>query len=210
MIIIDCGATAEGTPEYLLQFAFMGSYYAKRFLGVAQPRVALLNIGAEAGKGMALQNETYELLSEADRAGRIHFVGNIEGREAISEGGADVLVADGFTGNVFLKTYEGAALTIGKMLKSMFMKNLKTKVAALMVRDGIQTFKKTMNPSETGGTALLGISKPVIKAHGSSDAYAFFNAIRQAVQVAESGILQDIAENVEYMRLPAEKPQQNR
>ena len=205
MILIDCGATAECTPEYLLQFAFMGSYYAKQFLGVERPRVALLNIGAEASKGMDLQRDTYALLTEADKAGRIRFVGNIEGREAISQGEVDVLVTDGFTGNIFLKTFEGGALMFSKSLKKIFLKNLKSKVAALMVRESVGAFKKAMDPNEVGGTAMLGISQPVVKAHGSSNGYAFFNAIRQAILVAESGIIQDITENVEYMRLPTEK-----
>jgi glycerol-3-phosphate acyltransferase PlsX len=204
MVLIDCGATAEGTPEYLLQFAFMGSYYAKRFLGVENPRVGLLNIGAEPSKGMDLQKETYALLTKAHEEGRVNFIGNIEAREAISEG-VDVLVADGYTGNILLKTIEGTAVLVKKKLKAMFLKSLGTKIAALLVKGGMAEFKRSLDPSEVGGTALLGISKPVIKAHGSSDGYAFYNAIRQAVQVAQSGIIQDIADNVEYMRLPTGK-----
>lgn len=204
MVLIDCGATAECTPEYLLQFAFMGSYYAKRFLGVETPRVALLNIGTEPSKGMELQKAAYALLSEADAEGRIRFVGNIEGREAMSQG-VDVLVTDGFTGNIFLKTVEGSALLFGKSLKSMLTRSAKNTLAALLLKKDIGVFKKTFDPSEVGGTAMLGISKPVIKAHGSSDARAFRNAVRQAMQVAQSGIIDDITANVEYMRLPAVK-----
>ncbi|MDY3014959.1 MAG: phosphate acyltransferase PlsX [Evtepia sp.] len=201
MVLIDCGATAECTPEYLLQFAFMGSYYAKRFLGREEPKVALLNIGAEPSKGMELQKATHALLTKADQEGRIHFVGNIEGREAISQG-VDVLVTDGYTGNIFLKTVEGSALLFSRMLKGMFMESAKTKLAALMMKKSLGEFKKTFDPNEVGGTAMLGISKPVVKAHGSSNGYAFYNAIRQAMQVAQSDIVGDITANVEHMRLP--------
>lgn len=200
MVLIDCGATAEATPEYLLQFAYMGSYYAKRFLGVPEPRVALLNIGAEPSKGMALQKAAYDLLTQAHEAGRLHFVGNIEGREAISQG-VDVLVSDGFTGNVFLKAVEGAASLFSHSLKEMLLGSAKNKMAALMLKGSIETFKKRFDANEVGGTALLGISQPVVKAHGSSNGYAFFNAIRQARVVAQSNIVQDITDNVDYMRL---------
>ena len=200
MILIDCGATADCTPEYLLQYAYMGSYYAQKFLGVEKPRVGLLNIGVEPSKGLDLQRETYPLLQKAHEEGRIQFVGNIEGREAISQG-VDVLVTDGFTGNIFLKTFEGSALLFAKRLKGMLLSGGKSKVAALLLKDKVTEFKKEFDPGEIGGTALLGISKPVIKAHGSSNAYAFLNAMRQAVSVAQSGIIQDITDNVEYMRV---------
>ena len=200
-ILIDCGATAECTPEYLLQFAFMGSYYAEQALGCPEPKVGLLNIGVEPSKGTDLQREAYELLMKAKSEGRINFVGNIEAREAV-EGGVDVIVSDGYSGNIFLKTMEGTGLFMARELKRMFKKNLITKIAALLVKDGIAKFKKKLSSDEVGGTALLGISKPVIKAHGSSDAYAIKNAIRQAVAFANSGIIEDITENVEHMRLP--------
>lgn len=200
MVLIDCGATAEGTAEYLLQFAYMGAYYAKRFLGIPEPRVALLNIGAEPSKGMDLQKEAYALLTQAHKEGRLHFVGNIEGREAISQG-VDVLVTDGFTGNIFLKTVEGAASLFGNALKEMLLSSAKNKMAAIMLKNSMGEFKKKFDPNEVGGTALLGISQPVIKAHGSSNAYAFFNAIRQAKVVAQENIVEDIAANVAYMRL---------
>ena len=200
-ILIDCGATAECTPEYLLQFAFMGSYYAERVLGRPEPKVGLLNIGAEPSKGTALQKETYALLTKAKEEGRINFVGNVEAREAV-QGAVDVIVSDGYSGNIFLKTMEGTGLFLAKEIKKMFLKSLKTKIAALLVKDGIQDFKKLMDSGEVGGTALVGISKPVIKAHGSSDAYAVKNAIRQAVEFKKSGIIEDITENVGHMRLP--------
>ena len=201
MVLIDCGATAECTPEYLLQFAYMGAYYAQRFLGIPQPRVGLLNIGAEPGKGMELQKQAFDLLTQAHEAGRIHFIGNIEGREAISQGEADVLVTDGFTGNIFLKTVEGAAALFNHALKDMLLGSAKNKMAALMLKNSIGEFKKRFDSSEIGGTALLGISQPVIKAHGSSNAYAFYNAVRQAQKVAQGDIAGDIAANVEHMKL---------
>jgi len=206
-VLIDCGATAECTPEYLLQFAFMGSYYAERVLGRPQPRVGLLNIGAEPSKGTALQQETYRLLEKAGAEGRINFMGNVEAREAV-EGAADVIVSDGYSGNIFLKTMEGAGLFLGREIKKMFKKSLKTKLAALMVKDGLRDFKKLMDAGEVGGTPLIGISKPVVKAHGSSDAYAIKNAIRQAAAFQKAGIIEDITENIEYMRLPV-KPAGN-
>lgn len=200
MVLIDCGATAECTPEYLLQFAYMGSYYAQRFLGIAKPRVALLNIGTEESKGMDLQKAAHALLTQAHNDGRLNFVGNIEGREAMSQG-VDVLVTDGFTGNIFLKTVEGAAILFSSALKGMLLDSTKHKMAALLLKDGIGAFKKRFDANEVGGTAMLGISQPVIKAHGSSNSYAFFNAIRQAKVVAESKVVEDIAANVEHMRL---------
>ena len=199
-VLIDCGATAECTPEFLLQFAFMGSYYAERVLGRPEPKVGLLNIGAEPSKGTSLQTTVYPMLQEAGKEGRINFVGNVEGREAV-EGAVDVIVADGYSGNIFLKTMEGTGLFLAREIKKMFMKNLFTKLAALMVSGGLKQFKKMMDSGEVGGTALLGISKPVIKAHGSSDAYAIKNAIRQANQFASSGIIENITDNVDLMRL---------
>ena len=204
-VLIDCGASAEVSSEFLMQFAYMGSYYAQRFLGVENPRVALLNIGAEESKGLELQKQTYALLTEAKQAGRIHFVGNIEGREAITQG-VDVLVTAGYTGHIFLKTMEGAAALFSGALKEMLLASTKNMVAALMLKNSIGDFKKRFDSSEVGGTALLGISQPVVKAHGSSNAYAFYNAIRQAKTVAEADIVGDIAANVEHMRWERPKP----
>ncbi len=200
-VLIDCGATADCTPEYLLQYAFMGSYYAERVLGRPEPTVGLLNIGTEESKGTDLQRQAYALLKSADAEGRIHFIGNVEAREAV-EGAVDVIVSDGYSGNIFLKTMEGTGLFLAREIKKMFKKSAMTKLAALLVSGGIKEFKKLLDAGEVGGTALIGISKPVIKAHGSSDAYAIKNAIRQAIQFAGSGIIEDIAENVSYMRLP--------
>ena len=201
-VLIDCGATAEGTPEFLLQFAFMGSYYAERVLGRPEPKVGLLNIGTEPSKGTDLQREAYQLLQKAGEEGRINFAGNVEAREAV-QGAVDVIVADGYSGNIFLKAVEGAGLFLTGEMKKMFKKSLKTKIAALLMKDGLRDFKKILDANEVGGTALLGISKPVIKAHGSSNGRAIQNAIRQAVEFKRAAIIEDIAENVEHMRLPA-------
>ena len=199
-VLCDCGANAECTPEYLLQFAYLGNYYAKRVLGVEKPRVALLNIGAEEEKGDALRHETYALLQAASEAGRLHFTGNIEASDVMM-GGADVVVADGFTGNVMLKSLEGTGKFLLKELKKMFLSSTKTKLAAAMVKSDMADMKKLLDPSEIGGTPFLGISKPVIKAHGSSDARAICNAVLRAKEYAESGFIADIEANIGAMKL---------
>lgn len=199
-ILCDCGANAECTPEYLLQFAYLGSYYAKRVMGVESPRVALLNIGAEEEKGDDLRHQAYALLKEAGDAGRIHFIGNIEANDAML-GGADVIVADGFTGNIMLKSVEGVGKFLLKELKKMFLSSAKTKLAAGLVKGGLADMKKLLDPSEIGGTAFLGISKPVIKAHGSSDARAICNAVLRAKEYAESGFIDDIQRDIELMKV---------
>ena len=202
MILCDCGANAECTPEYLLQFAFLGSFYSRRVLGVENPRVGLLNIGAEDEKGDALRLETLQLLREAHEAGRINFVGNVEANTAIM-GGVDVLVADGFSGNVMLKSLEGVGKFLMQEMKQVFLSSTKNKLAAAMVKNDIGSIKKKVDPREVGGTPFLGISKPVIKAHGSSDARAITSAIRRAAEYAESGFIADIEENIDVMRVQA-------
>lgn len=206
-VLVDCGANAECSTEYLLQFAYMGAYYAEHILKRPEPRVGLLNIGAEPSKGTDLQREAYEKLMQAKQEGRLNFVGNVEAREAV-EGVVDVIVADGYSGNIFLKTMEGSALFLMREIKKVFKKNLLTKLAALIVSGGVKQLKKLMSSDEVGGTPLLGISKPVIKAHGSSNEYAIKNAVRQAMQVASSGIVESITENVDYMRLNRESAQE--
>lgn len=203
MVLIDCGANAECTPEYLLQFAYMGSFYAKRALGVESPRVGLLNIGAEETKGGELQQNTYKLLKAASEEGRINFVGNVEG-STMFKGGADVIVADGFSGNIVLKTIEGVAKWMLGELKGVFMQSTKNKLAAAVIKNDLGGMKKKLDPNEVGGTALLGISKPVIKAHGSSNDEAIFAAIRQATEFVKSGLVEEITRNVEYMRISEE------
>ena len=199
-VLCDCGANAECTPEYLLQFAYLGNYYAKRVLGVEKPRVALLNIGAEEEKGDTLRHETYALLQAASEAGRLRFTGNIEASDVMM-GGADVVVADGFTGNVMLKSLEGTGKFLLKELKKMFLSSTKTKLAAALVKSDMADMKKLLDPSEIGGTPFLGISRPVIKAHGSSDARAICNAVLRAKEYAESGFIADIEANIDAMKL---------
>ena len=202
-VLIDCGANAECTPEYLVQFAYLGNFYAKRVLGIGTPRVGLLNIGAEDSKGTDLQKQTLVRLREADAAGHLHFIGNIEAKEAI-KGGCDVIVTDGFSGNILLKTMEGVGSFAGGALKGMFKKNLLTKLAALAVMPGLRDFKAQLDPNKVGGTAFIGISKPVIKAHGASNAEAIENAVGQAKQFAQSGLVADIEANIDLMRVEKE------
>ncbi|MCL2426684.1 MAG: phosphate acyltransferase PlsX [Oscillospiraceae bacterium] len=203
-VLIDCGANAECTPEYLLQFAYMGSFYMEDVHNVKSPRVGLLNNGAEATKGTELQQETYKLLRNSD----LNFTGNVEAKDAM-EGICDVLVTDGFTGNVFLKAVEGTASLIMSELKNVFYSNAITQLSALLVKGKLKGLKKKMNPDSIGGTALLGISKPVLKAHGSSNAIAFQNAIIHAAKEVESGIANRLQDNIKKMRVTVDKTDEN-
>ena len=206
MVLCDCGANAECTPEYLLQFAYLSSYYARRVMHLENPRVGLLNIGTEEEKGDALRHDTYALLKAAGEEGRINFIGNIEANDAIM-GASDIVVTDGFSGNILLKGVEGAGKFMGKTLKELFLSNARTKLAAAMIQREFGEFKKILDPSEVGGTPFLGISRPVIKAHGSSDARAVMNAVRQAVEFAQSGFISDVEEHIEYMKVAASPDQ---
>lgn len=192
-VLIDCGANAECSPEYLQQFAYMGAVFASGYLGKKDPRIGLLNIGAEETKGTALQKDTYALLTADREAGRLNFIGNVEARDALNDA-CDVLVADGFSGNVLLKSIEGTALYMSTGLKKVFYKSAVSKLAALLVKGGLKEFKKSMDYSEVGGTVFLGINKPVVKAHGSSDARAFCSAIRQAMKLASDDAPARLAE----------------
>ena len=203
VMLIDCGANVECTAEYLLQFAFMGSFYAKKLMGIEKPRIGLLNVGTEDTKGGELQHQAFALLKQAHEEGRINFVGNIEGTGAFA-GMADVIVTDGFTGNVMLKTIEGSIKFMMKSLKNVFYKNTKNKLAAAVLKSDLNEMKKSLDVNEVGGTAMVGISKPVIKAHGSSDASAIFSAVRQAISFVNSGVIEDIHENIEHMKLKTE------
>ncbi len=188
VMLIDAGANVECKPEYLLQFAVMGSRYMQEVMGIKSPRVGLVSNGTESHKGAPLQKETYPLLL----ASGLNFVGNIEGRD-LPMGGCDVAVTDGFTGNVILKVAEGMGSFFGASLKDIFTRDLKSKLAALMLMKGVREFKKSMDYKSIGGAPLLGISRPVIKAHGSSDARAVENAVRQAVQFSNSGMTEKLA-----------------
>ena len=199
LVLVDCGANAVCTVEYLVQFAYLGSFYAAKVMGLANPRVGLLNIGSEETKGDQLRLDTYRALKEAGERGDLNFVGNMEAKEAI-KGGCDVLVADGFSGNVMLKTVEGVGSFMGRELKSMFLRNLKTKAAALLVKSGLDAFKDRLNPDTIGGTPFLGLQKPVIKAHGGSNARAIENAVYQAAAAAEADLASDIQAHIQHMK----------
>ena len=199
-VICDCGANAECTPEFLLQFGLVASAYAKAQLGINQPKVGLLNIGTEDSKGTQLQKDAYALLRDADKKGLLHFVGNVEARD-VPLGEVDVVVCDGFAGNVLLKSIEGTAMFMGSLMKRMFKKNLLSKLGYLLCASGVKEIMRLMDYREIGGTQFLGIKKPVIKAHGSSEALAFRNALKQAAEAADKDITQDLEQ---ALRLLAE------
>ena len=191
-LLLDCGANVECRASMLEAFGVMGSVYMNKVMGLEQPRVALVNNGAEETKGTPTYVEAHQLLKN-NKA--IHFVGNIEPRD-IPAGQADVVVADGFTGNVVLKLTEGLAKYFGSKLKEMFKKSLGTKVGYLLLKGGVADFKKSMDADEYGGAPLLGTRRPVIKAHGSSNARAIQNAIRQAKLCVESDLCGVMAESL--------------
>ena len=185
-ILLDCGANAECTPEFLLQFGIVGSLYARKNLGIANPRVGLLNIGTEDTKGTPLQKEAYALLQDANHKGLINFIGNIEARDTLL-GEVDVVVCDGFSGNVLLKSIEGTAYFMGSLMKNkIFKRNILSMIGYLFCKKGVDEVMKMMDYREIGGTQFLGVKKPVIKAHGSSDALAFRNAVKQAMDAADA------------------------
>lgn len=200
VLLMDCGANLECTPEYLLQFAFMGSYYMEHICGVKSPRIGLLNIGTEPSKGGDLQRDTYTLLEQQKAEGRLNFVGNVESRDTMN-GVCDVLVSDGYSGNILLKGIEGTAMFFKDALKDIFYKSLLTKVGALMVKGGIDDLKKMMDYNSVGGAPLLGIERPVYKVHGSANADTVCAAVGGAKQYVESGIIGQIVENIEYMKV---------
>ncbi len=190
-MVLDVGANVECRPEVLVQFGVMGSEYMKAFLGVDNPRVALLNVGTEDTKGGDLQKETFSLLKNMP----LNFIGNVEARDLLF-GVADVVVCDGFSGNIALKSIEGTAQYLINNLKPVFTKNIGTNLAYLMLKGSLKDFKKKLDYTEIGGAPLMGIAKPVIKAHGNSKAKAFKNAIDQAAVYAKSGAIEKIADVV--------------
>ena len=199
VIICDCGANAECTTEFLLQFGLVGSAYAQKSLHLENPRVGLLNIGTEDSKGTPLQREAYALLQQAAEQGLINFVGNVEAR-GVPLGEVDVVVCDGFSGNVLLKSIEGTAMFMGSQLKKIFKSSLMTKIGYLLCKSGVQEMVKLMDYREIGGTQFLGIKKPVIKAHGASDALAFRNAVRQAMAAAEDDFTARLEQDLAKMK----------
>lgn len=186
--VIDGGANLECRPEMLQQFAVLGSILMEKTMGIEKPRVGLLNIGTEEEKGRELEHEACRLLRNTPS---INFIGYVEGRDA-PVGGVDVLVTDGFTGNVFLKACEGMGILMKKSLKDMFFANLKTKMGALMVKKQLGSISKQLDYKTIGGSPLLGTAKPVFKAHGSSDAVAFLGAFRQAKMFVEKNAIDEM------------------
>ena len=202
-IILDCGANAECTPEFLLQFGIVGSLQAKRALGVKNPKIGLLNIGTEDSKGTQLQKDAYALLQDAHNKGIINFVGNVEARD-VPLGAVDVVVCDGFSGNVLLKSIEGTAMYMGSLMKhKIFKRNILSMIGYLFCKAGVNEVMGLLDYRTIGGTQFLGIKKPVIKAHGSSDDLAFKNAVRQAEEAAKCNVAEELA--VELQKLTAEE-----
>ena len=187
-VITDCGATSDAKPEYLAQYGQMGSLYAERVLGIENPKVYLANIGTEESKGNELYRNAHELLKENEN---INFCGNLETRD-LTLGIADVIICDGFSGNMVIKTIEGTATSIFKLIKKSFLKNLLTKICAAIMLPKLKGIKSMLDSSEQGGVPLLGIDGIVVKAHGNSDANAFCNAIESAAVFAKTGINQEL------------------
>ncbi len=191
-LLLDCGANADCTPEFLQQFAIMGDAYMRAVYQIRKPTVSLLNNGAEEHKGSLLYKESHQLLKQTD----VNFIGNIEARDILS-GKSDVVVVDGFAGNVFLKSVEGMASFFSKKLKKVFKKNILSMLSAIAVSGGIKDMKKSFDYTEHGGAPILGAKSVVIKAHGSSNAKAFYNAIRQAKLFYENDVTQLIENNIQ-------------
>ncbi len=191
-VFLDVGANADAKPEHLLQYAQLGDIYAQKIRGIDNPKISLLNIGTEPAKGNSLTKKSYELLNQ-DHS--LNFVGNIEAK-TLMDGDTDVVVTDGYTGNMVLKNLEGTAKSIGKMLKDTIMSSTKNKLAGAILKKDLAEFAKKMDYSEYGGSVLLGLEGTVVKAHGSSNAKAFYSAIRQAKIAGEQNIVQTMKETV--------------
>lgn len=192
-MLIDCGANVDCKPQMLKQFAIMGSIYMEKVMKIKKPRVGLANIGTEEHKGGDLQKQAFTILKESDN---INFIGNIEARD-IPVDAADVVVSDGFTGNIILKTYEGVASTLMKKIKEVFSKNIRTKLAASIVYSDLKNMKKELDYNEYGGAPVIGIRAPVFKAHGSSNANTFKNAIKLLISYVNENVVSEISSNLE-------------
>lgn len=190
-MLMDMGANSECRPEMLAQFGIMSSVYLEKVEGIENPKIGLLNIGIEDTKGDTLRVEAYKLLKEAP----VNFVGNIESRE-MPKGVCDAVITDGYTGNIALKLIEGTGSVLFKMIKNVLYKNILNKIAALIIKKDLYGLKSMMDSSEVGGAPLLGVSKPVIKAHGSSNAKAIKNAVKQAIIFTEKNVINTISENI--------------
>lgn len=198
LMLMDAGANTNCKPLNLIQFAQMSTIYLKNTYGIEKPAIGLLNIGTEPTKGNELIKETYKLLSENHEEYGINFVGNVEGRDAFS-GKIDALITDGFTGNVFLKTVEGFGKLVKKSLSESLKKNILSTIACLPALPGINRFKKTMDYKEYGGALFLGVKKPVVKAHGSSDEYLFYFTIKQAENFVKSNAVEKMKTEFEKL-----------
>lgn len=190
-MLIDGGANNEVRPEMLQQFGIMGSIYMNKVMGVKNPRVGLANVGTEEHKGTQLQHDAYNLLSQSN----LNFVGNVEGRD-IPADACEVLVTDGFTGNMILKTYEGVAIELMSKIKSVFKKSIKNQLAAGIVMKDFKALAKEMDYNEYGGAAIMGVNKPVFKAHGSSKAKTMKNALKLTMQFVEGNVIEEISKNI--------------
>lgn len=195
-LLLDVGANVDAKPEHLLQYAYMGSIYSEKVRKISRPRVGLLNIGTEDNKGNELAKQAFKLLEQADD---IHFIGNVEARDLLN-GVTDVAITDGFSGNMVLKTIEGTALSVFQMMKTVLTSNLKSKLAAVVLKPDLVQLKNKMDYTEYGGASLFGLKAPVIKAHGSSNANAIFHAIRQARDMVEYDVPATIKSAIEHQR----------
>ncbi|MBR3119417.1 MULTISPECIES: phosphate acyltransferase PlsX [Oceanobacillus] len=191
-LMLDVGANVDAKPDHLVQYAIMGSIYSEKVRQIQNPTVGLLNVGTEDGKGNDLTKKTFELLEKAP----INFIGNVEARDILNHA-ADVVVTDGFSGNVALKTIEGTAQTIFTLLKETFMASAKTKIAAALAKNDLRGLKDKLDYSEYGGAGLFGLAAPVIKAHGSSNSRAILSAIKQASYMVENDVTNTIKTTVE-------------
>ncbi|HBG5013956.1 TPA: phosphate acyltransferase PlsX [Clostridioides difficile] len=186
-LIADCGANADCKPKNLVEFAAMSNIYSRKVLGLENPKVALANVGLEEGKGNDLVKRSYEEIKKLD----LNFIGNVEAREVINAY-TDIIICDGFTGNILLKSAEGVALSVMSLIKETFMASTKSKIGALLIKDDLRKLKSFIDYSEYGGAPLLGLNGGVIKAHGSSDAKAIKNAINQGIKFSKGKVVEDI------------------
>lgn len=198
LMLVDAGANTNCKPINLLQFAEFANIYLKKIYNIEKPAIGLLNIGTEETKGNDLMKESYKLLKEKADDYNINFVGNVEGREAFS-GEVDAIVTDGFTGNIFLKTVEGFGKFVKRSLTESLKKNILSTIACIPALPGIKRFSKKMDYKEYGGALFLGVKKPVVKAHGSSDEYLFYFTIKQAEKFAESKAVDILKEEFEKL-----------
>lgn len=187
-ILLDTGANLQIRPEHMLQQAYFAKIYAEKILGIKNPRVGLINIGTEKGKGRELDQEVFELFSKTDL---FEFAGNIEPK-TILEPDCDILISDGFTANIVMKTIEGTAKSMGKLLKENLMSSFSGKLAGLLARKNLRNFKKQLSAEEIGGAVIYGLKKPVIKAQGASKAYGFYNGIRQAANIIRNEVFETV------------------